>query len=454
LFEDYVRWHVDLPCPTPDIDPAYVLTTVEQALYRTLQQPIGPVHLNCMFREPLAPETGPALPGGYTASLKTWFQTDTPYTRYETSIPHHDPTLIEPLALQLMSVKKGLLVVGKVDTPAQTQSVLKLARMLNWPVLPDITSQLRLGPTLPNTIFYYDQLLGSSDFCKAHAPETVLHLGGTFVSKRLLKFLDKSRPSPYIRVKETPIRQDPMHQVTHHIQSDLESFCTALADHLSPSPPSNWLQAWQSEQARAASRLDRFFETSRELSEPVVARLIAQHIPLNQGLYLGNSMPVRDMDMFSTPQQASITAVANRGASGIDGTIASAAGFATGRGTPVTLLAGDLTLLHDLNSLALLRSRSIILVVINNNGGGIFSFLPIARFESVFEPYFGTPHDLTFESAARMFGLHYVQPTTKTEFVAAYQDACQRGTSVLIEVQTNRDENVALHHHLLEICKV
>ena len=51
IFGDYVRWRFDLPAPDPAIDPAMVLTTVDQAAYRAARTPQGPVHLNLMFRE-------------------------------------------------------------------------------------------------------------------------------------------------------------------------------------------------------------------------------------------------------------------------------------------------------------------------------------------------------------------------------------------------------------------
>ncbi|MFQ5853823.1 MAG: thiamine pyrophosphate-dependent enzyme, partial [Candidatus Binatia bacterium] len=142
----------------------------------------------------------------------------------------------------------------------------------------------------------------------------------------------------------------------------------------------------------------------------------------------------------------------NRGASGIDGVLATATGFALGLKRPVTVLIGDLAFLHDINSLYLLRSIDIpmIVVVLNNNGGGIFSFLPISQFPHVFERYFGTPHNLTFEGVAQMFGVEYTRPTTKEAFVEAYRAASQRGQSSLIEITTDRTENYDLHVQLLQ----
>jgi 2-succinyl-5-enolpyruvyl-6-hydroxy-3-cyclohexene-1-carboxylate synthase len=88
-------------------------------------------------------------------------------------------------------------------------------------------------------------------------------------------------------------------------------------------------------------------------------------------------------------------------------------------------------------------------VVINNNGGGIFSFLPIAQYKEVFEPFFATPHDLRFEHAARMYGLKYTVVTDGSSFQKAYQTALDQDHHSIIEVQTNREENYTMHRNLL-----
>jgi 2-succinyl-5-enolpyruvyl-6-hydroxy-3-cyclohexene-1-carboxylate synthase len=148
----------------------------------------------------------------------------------------------------------------------------------------------------------------------------------------------------------------------------------------------------------------------------------------------------------------SVPVAVNRGASGIDGNVATAAGFAHGLSRATTVLVGDLTLLHDLNSLLLVRNSRVpvTVVVINNNGGGIFSFLPIAQQGDLFEPYFGTPQNVSFEHAARMFNLNYNKPTTITEFESMYKATLGSDRSTLIEVVTDRQANYALHAALRE----
>ena len=56
----------------------------------------------------------------------------------------------------------------------------------------------------------------------------------------------------------------------------------------------------------------------------------------------------------------------------------------------LTALIGDLASVHDLNGLALLSQLrpSLVVVLLNNSGGGIFRYLPIAQHADVYSPYF------------------------------------------------------------------
>ena len=446
IFGDYVRWRFDLPAPDPGIDPAMVLTTVDQAAYRAGRMPQGPVHLNLMFREPLLPEPGdePVLSGP-----SSWVQGDRPYTRYAATKPAVDEMEVHRLWETLRPVKRGLVVAGRLASRKQGEAVLRLADTLGWPLLPDIGSQVRLGSE--GLAAHYDALVAGDSFAGSHAPEAVVHVGGRALSKRLEQFLASSRPDPYVVVRENPFRLDPAHRVTHSVEANILDFCSALARAAAEDPPamdSSWTAGWLNASQEVGRHLDG--DLSGEPNEPLVARVLSQNAPPDHGLVVASSMPVRDMDTYATNNGAPVPVAANRGASGIDGTVATAAGFARGLGRPVTLLIGDLALLHDMNSLAMLRDVHVVVVVLNNDGGGIFSFLPIARHEGFFEAYFGTPQGVGFEPAAKMFGLAYEHPGTMEGFVEAYRSACARGSSTLIEIETDRGENVTLHRRLLQ----
>jgi 2-succinyl-5-enolpyruvyl-6-hydroxy-3-cyclohexene-1-carboxylate synthase len=93
---------------------------------------------------------------------------------------------------------------------------------------------------------------------------------------------------------------------------------------------------------------------------------------------------------------------ANRGVSGIDGNIATAAGIAEALQTPVTVYIGDQTALHDLNSFSLIKEKKLLVIISNNFGGRIFE-----KFSPKFSNLFIAEHSLNFEMAAKMFGIPY-----------------------------------------------
>ena len=450
FFGYFVRWSANLPCPSTSVDPAVVLTTVDQAVSRCRAPAGGAVHVNCMFREPLAPSDQGVCYDAYLDPVRGWCENGRAYTRYE------DPSVL-PARGSLAEVAElvhrsphGLLVAGRLTSAAARRAVVGLAEALGWPLLPDVTSGLRLDAKPRTIVPYHDVLLASEAFMRGHRVRTVLHVGGRLTSRRLADHLHAARPDEYVVVDDRPDRQDPIHRVTRRFRLPVATFCEALADLVDDAGDADWLAGWQ----EASSRVGRTFaaELSRRepLDEPGVAWLVSRRIGAGEGLFLASSMPVRDMDVFGCPRPEPAEVDANRGASGIDGTIASATGFARGLGRPVTLVVGDIAFLHDLNSLRLVHALEVpmVIVLLNNDGGGIFSFLPIAGHPDVFERCFGTPHGMTFEHAASLFGLDYARPASGDEFVRAYEGARRRTGATLIEVQTRRQDNYDLHASL------
>ena len=99
-------------------------------------------------------------------------------------------------------------------------------------------------------------------------------------------------------------------------------------------------------------------------------------------LVVGASNPIRDLDLMVPRYEVGgrRKVIANRGLSGIDGTVSTAIGAALGRPTrPARLaLVGDVTFLHDTNGLVLGPDEpepDLTIVVVNDDGGSIFATL-------------------------------------------------------------------------------
>jgi len=443
MYGEYVRWFHDFAVPGLKNDLHGVLGTIDEAVTRARSIPAGPVHLNCPFDEPLAPiGDSPDLQSAVKL-LENWYNSGRPFNE-----PLYHPTLppdeqLKLIARSLGTTKRGIVLAGRLDNPEQRAAVLSLCAKLKWPLLPDITSGLRLDSS-ERTINYYDLLLASEIFARSIRPDAVLHIGGRLVSKRLLEFLDRSRPGLYVLVNNSPARFDPARHFTDKLVCDIVSFCRGLEEEVWGSTSCTCLSLWQKANQTARQITSAATESTAEITEIAVARYITRHLPDGSGLFAASSMPVRDLDMFGDTNENDITIAANRGASGIDGTIASAAGFAAGLDRPVTLLIGDLAFLHDLNSLALLKAVQppVTTVVFNNNGGGIFGHLPIVEVLDIFEKYFVTPHGLKFDKAAAMFDLPYTPVDDMPGFVSAFDLAQQSGRSSIIEVTLDRKRDV------------
>ncbi|MBD2774092.1 2-succinyl-5-enolpyruvyl-6-hydroxy-3-cyclohexene-1-carboxylic-acid synthase [Iningainema sp. BLCCT55] len=449
LYGEYVKWQFDLPCPDEKIPPQMVLTTIDQAVYQARKSPSGSVHLNCMFREPLAP-TNAHITDGYLDSLTLWQKQKKPYTQYTSSQVIPDADSVNQIADIINQTQWGILAVGQLKSDADVQAVSQLAEKLNLPVFTDIQSRLRLD-SHTNVINYFDLLL--IDYLHSQKPlETILQIGSRITSKRFMQLIEHQTLN-YIVVTDDPFRHDPSHNVSWRIEASISQFCQQLLPAIAKSINSHLLIQLQQQSQLINQTIDDFLGQSQEISEPGIARIISRYIPKQHGLFLANSMPIRDMDMYAVCEGSPVAVSANRGTSGIEGTIASAAGFAVGLNSSVTVLIGDLSFLYDLNSLALLKSLSqpLIIVVVNNDGGGIFSFLPIAQFHDVFEPYFGVSHQLEFKYVAKMFGIDYYHPETTDAFLVTYQTAISHQRHAVIEVTTDRNKNYALHQDLQQL---
>jgi 2-succinyl-5-enolpyruvyl-6-hydroxy-3-cyclohexene-1-carboxylate synthase len=163
-------------------------------------------------------------------------------------------------------------------------------------------------------------------------------------------------------------------------------------------------------------------------------------------------MPIRDVEEFVPAREDPPLVLANRGANGIDGTVSAAFGAAAVGGSPVVLLIGDVALAHDIGGLMAARRLGLRLtiVLLNNDGGGIFHFLPVAGEQDAFEEHVATPHGLDFAHAAALYGCQYQRVDTVAAFEAALRAAVAGPETAVIEVRTDRAENLALHRRVAE----
>ena len=178
-----------------------------------------------------------------------------------------------------------------------------------------------------------------------------------------------------------------------------------------------------------------------EITEPIVARVVADQLPSEARLVVASSMPIRDLEWFGGRRAR---AYANRGANGTIDVVSTALGVALSGATTVVLV-GDLAFVHDSSALVALVDRSVDLriVVVDNDGGGIFSFLPQASALPAdrFEQLFGTPLGVDIVALATAHGLASRSVETAEELI---EQLATPGPWVAC-VPSDRQRNVEVH---------
>jgi len=457
LYGDGVRLfcEVGAPGPTaagPDDRGAgrYWRSLASRAWAAATGPPAGPVHLNLAFAEPLLPDAldgapAPGRPGGAPWTLA--------------ARPSLRPGAEEVAALRdaVRASPRGLLVVGWGTSP-RPAAVDAFAAAAGWPVLADPLSGARRGPAAIST---YDSLLRVEAFAAGHRPDLVVRIGAGPTSKALTGWLDGSVPQ--IVVDPEGGWPDPARTASQRLVADPSALLEAVAAALfqgrgatdgaeaSIGWARGWLQRWLAADAVARRAIDELLDAGEEPFEGRVARDLVAALPDGATLVVGSSMPVRDVDAFAAPREG-LRLLANRGASGIDGLVATALGAAAAGGGPTAALLGDLAFVHDATSVlgAARRSPGAVLVVCDNDGGGIFSFLPQARLPAPwFESLFATPHGLDLARLAAAAGIAAQRVTKASELVPALDRALASGRTEVLLVPGDRDANLARHREVI-----
>ncbi|MGB2079248.1 MAG: thiamine pyrophosphate-dependent enzyme, partial [Vibrio sp.] len=347
------------------------------------------------------------------------------------------------LAAQIKGCAKGLVVIGSVSLE-QAQAARAFAERLGWPVLADPQS----GVSTPWQ--HYDIWL-QSDECAATlaSSELIVQFGARLVSKRLLAWIKQQvnvQSADYWLIEPSVTVLNPDHLAQQRIRADICDSLDQLQGQLSISAR---LEAGKdtlsSDALSLAARCQRQFPVWSN-HDVLTECQFAQRLPelLNQtpsaDLFLGNSLIVRLVDMLTCLPDCEV--FTNRGASGIDGLLATAVGVQRARQSMQLCILGDTSTLYDLNSLALLSqtSQPFVLVVLNNDGGAIFDLLPVPDAQK--KTLYQMPHGFEFSGAAQQFQLNYGLVQTFEQImtkIKAYQNAFKQNqthSGLILELQT------------------
>lgn len=421
-----------------------------QAVIATLQPARGTVHVNARARKPLEPVTTAVSDAGKALAVTVVKIRAQRISRASAPRELPDDAAVAEVAELVGRSERGLIVCGPVpiDTGAR-DAVMALAKRTRFPVLAELPSQLRLGAVAHDVLACdgFDAFMRSASFRNASVPDLVVQIGSTPTSTGFEQFCYAYCDVPRV-VFADRAWTDPASTSTHFVVGDIASAVRAVANEV---PVREKASAW-SERFAEASRttravVDDLLSSSDGLTEGKCARAVIDALPGDSGLMLANSLPLRTAEAFGQRRDVDVKVFCQRGANGIDGLLAGSVGSAIAMKRPFTLFIGDVSLLHDLTSLALAKNLStpFVIVVVNNQGGRIFEQLPLGGgpannddelrklFESTLHAVC-TPHSFEFSHAAAMFGIGYSRVKNEVDLRAALTSAYGRRCASVIEV--------------------
>ncbi|PFP23241.1 2-succinyl-5-enolpyruvyl-6-hydroxy-3-cyclohexene-1-carboxylic-acid synthase [Bacillus sp. AFS073361] len=435
LYGKHVKWFSEMALPEKsDEIIRYARTICARAVAIAKSAPSGPVHLNFPFREPLVPKLDDALfqlrerPNGYV------------------KVHTGDLTIAEEqfreIAEKLSKTTRGIIVCGNIVDDIFPEAVTRLAEKLNFPIIADPLSQLRSGKhSFENIIEAYDTFLRNDDAKVYLKPDVILRFGAMPISKALTIFIKENGNAEQYVIDGGSGWRDPASLSTNMIFCNESLFCEKIEKYTVEKSSSDFLTAWKRVNQLSKDTMISLSDIS-DLSEGRLFYQLAEMLPEGAALFVGNSMPIRDLDSFFLNNHKQIKVMANRGANGIDGTVSTALGAAL-NSSSLYLVLGDLTFFHDLNGLiaAKLYNININIILINNNGGGIFSFLPQSEHPKNFELLFGTPIGIDFEHAVKMFNGNYIKIEDWDHFGVEIRKSIHSTGINVYEIVTNRERN-------------
>ncbi|MDO5360404.1 MAG: thiamine pyrophosphate-binding protein, partial [Jeotgalicoccus sp.] len=423
MYSNFVRYQTELPI-ADDHDSAELLINdkVLQASQYFNGINMGPVHFNIPVREPIMPNIE---------------RLDLFKRRQKKRVPAMTlPGNIEKLT------GTGLVIIG--ETAEDLTPLKPVLEQGNIITVFDPRQNLRTD--VKDGIVNHDMMF--SNFGDKHREyinrnvDFIIRIGEPVTSKQTNAFLKQTTVQQYLISEFQDIKPFPVTPGETYVGTVNEILPRMINDNFKSEVKERFITLSKDIHAYIDKHIEKFDDEGRYVYD------IIQATDEARTFFLSSSMPIRDFERYDT--RVTHEVFANRGANGIDGVISSALGIGTKE--QVTMLIGDVSMNHDINSLLMAKLENIdfTVIVFNNNGGNIFSYLPQYAHKPHFERLFGTPLDLNFEHAAKLYDYEYVHIENTDELT---KDMLNQSGRQMIEIKTDREHNLTSHNELKQQLK-
>ena len=369
----------------------------------------GPVHINIHFDEPLI------------NSQEIYKKSTIQLKKIEPSENHPSPIKNKTV------VKNPVIICGQSDLKKNSDTILDIAQKIGSPILSDISSNIK-GEN--QVISFYDH------FTEDINPDLILRFGRKPLSKKLLSLISQNKEITYLIRSREKFNDDVI-----PIEISIDSFAENIDNYLDYEKDSSWLDSFINQDTLAKQKIVSLSKDVK-INEYSFANKLINILPDNSNLFIGNSLMIRAFNSFSNrAYDKNIHILSNRGASGIDGNIATALGIAQSFNKNNYLVIGDQSFMHDIGSLQILSEieADLAIFIINNGGGAIFERLPLSNEMnlSIFNQFVRRSHNQNFEAITKSYNIDYTLITTFEEFKKLDMNKTQ-----ICEVMVNQGDSL------------
>lgn len=397
VFKNFVHSEYNLPISESEEDIYHTQRLINESIINSNLNSL-PVHINIPFREPL-----------YNAIEKSNISiANFEIVTIEKKLPEE---ALNKLAEIYNNQEKVLILCGQLKKNESLNHVLEqIAQQNNTAILTESTANLYSNHFIP----CIDRVITTFEEATEFEPDLLITIGDAIISKKIKAFLRKIKKLKHWRVSDNLKIEDTFLHLHQHIPVQPVTFFKSLLPLIESKNDSTFKNLWLSQHLITRGNHDSYM-LNVKWSDLKAFDIIYNTLPENCNLHLGNSSPVRYMQLFS--QIKSVTYYSNRGVSGIDGSTSTAAGISYANQEQLNILiSGDLSFVYDINALWNNNlTENLRIIVINNGGGGIFRIIPGPDQSNAVDDFFEVGNNASIEQLVQAHQINYYFASTESE---------------------------------------
>jgi len=425
VYSNYIKSCVELPVETVlPVDLEFSDRHVSQAIDIALTMPCGPVQINVPLREPIY-EALPEL-HSYPKVIKSIAANVSVSTESLTK-----------LSASWVSYTKKLIIVGvQPENAALNDLVNKLANEPDVVVIGENLSNISGRNIICRPEVLFASL--SPEEKVLFQPELLITIGHSAISKQMKLFLKEFQSVEHWQFESSLPYADTYKCLT----AILPGLSITTLEAMPLGKTASGFAAVYAQKMQTISKRHDAFVANAPLSDMCAVTGLLKLVPSGTVMQLANSTSVRWTQLF--PTRSDLTYFCNRGTSGIDGSLSTAAGFAYSSKQNTLFLTGDLSFIYDSNGMwNNYLGGNFKIIVMNNNGGNIFKFIGDPQLMKSCEQFFTTPHHVNIKFLVEAYGLEYMVCDKTQELEGKLTTLFNATKATVLEIFTDAELNTA-----------